>query len=371
MNASAGWICSRWLQDMPGFGARRSGTLAARWDDPVDLLDAAFNTPEREWKEVFGRLPFIRPDCDLIERQYQQWAAVGLLLVDYWSEQYPVRLRELADPPLSLFMRGNPELSCHFALAVVGTRTPSDYALTWTSRIVADLVGHNIVIVSGHAAGIDRCAHHAALKAGGATVAYLGVPHDKMARSSGALYQSISDKGLVISEYPDGIKVEPWMFPARNRLIAAHGQGTLVAEGKIKSGTMITARLSAEMSRDLFAIPGALGNPQAQGPNQLIQEGAGLVTKAEDILESFYGVQLPVRIHAGNLEQQLTLQPDLPDELASLYSHIRDHPGLCPDDLSDQLKVPVSSVLQMLLQLELKDVVSQQPGNRYHCHGIN
>ena len=204
--------------------------------------------------------------------------------------EWPRRLSELGPypPPDRLFVEGSPlPVDDATVVAVVGTRRPTTTGLRVAQELTTDLCAAGVVVVSGLAVGIDAAAHRAALDASGHTVAVLGCgldvdyPHRNL-----RLKQRIVRSGTLVSEYPDGVQPARHHFPRRNRIIAGLSQAVVVVEGAITSGALVTARLALDCNRDVFAVPGSVRNPMAQGPNELIRTSlAALVTSAADIVE--------------------------------------------------------------------------------------
>ena len=223
-----------------------------------------------------------------------------------WSEQsgcqlltlvhpaYPARLLHSADPPPLLWAQGRTELLAGPALAIVGSRSATRGGLE-TARSFAQALGEQgITIVSGLAQGIDAAAHRGALDTSGATVAVLGTGTDRVyPRQQAALARAIAQRGLLLSELPPGTEPRRDAFPRRNRLIAGLSLGVLVVEAAVQSGSLITARLAADLGREVFAMPGSIHSPTAKGCHQLIKQGARLVESVADVLSEL-GLATPV-----------------------------------------------------------------------------
>ena len=211
-------------------------------------------------------------------------------IVSARDAEWPRRLSELGPypPPGRLFVEGSPlPPDDALVVAVVGTRRPTSTGLRVAQELATDLCASGVVVVSGLAVGIDAAAHRAALEASGHTVAVLGCgldvdyPHRNL-----RLKQRLARSGALVSEYPDGVQPARHHFPRRNRIIAGLSDGVVVVEGAITSGALVTARLALDCNREVFAVPGSVRNPMAQGPNELIRTSqAALATSAADILE--------------------------------------------------------------------------------------
>jgi len=272
------------------------------------------------------------------------------------DEAYPPLLREIADPPLTLHFRGDPSLLMRPAVAVVGSRRASPYGVNAASQLARQIAGMGIVIVSGGARGIDAAAHHAALEAGGATIAVLGTGIDVVyPKSNRRLFEHIQERGLILSELPPGAPPKPENFPMRNRLISGLARGTVIVEATGRSGSLITARMAAEQGRDVFAVPGSIFSAKSEGTHRLIQYGAKLVHDANDVLEEFPG---GLRVTQTVAEEP---EPPLRDVLAALSKEEGNH----VDVVAARVGRTPALVAELLLQLELEGWIRALPGARY------
>lgn len=199
---------------------------------------------------------------------------------------FPPSLLEVPNPPLALFVAGDPSLAWRPSVALVGSRSPTPGGRALAARFAGCFVEAGLAVTSGLAAGIDAAAHQATLEAGGCTVAVIGTGPDRAYPDSHARLQArIAAEGVVLSEYLPGTAARPGHFPARNRLVAGLALATVVVEAAQRSGALITARLAAEAGREVCALPGSVLNPRAAGCHRLIREGAALVERPEEVLE--------------------------------------------------------------------------------------
>ncbi len=208
--------------------------------------------------------------------------------IDRKSADYPRRLQDLYDPPDSLYIYGDASLLKKPMIAIVGSRNASPEGLKNARYLAQGLARAGALIVSGMAMGIDSAAHHAVIELGSGhfTAAILGTGLDIVyPRQNINLSRAIGQQGLLISELPMGTGPKAWHFPRRNRIIAALSLGVVVIEAAKRSGSLITARLAAELGREVFALPGPLSNPNSIGCHLLIQQGAKLAFRTSDILE--------------------------------------------------------------------------------------
>lgn len=283
-------------------------------------------------------------------------ATVRLLCIE--DASYPAPLRQIIQPPPLLYVRGTLDSADEWALAVVGTRSPTSYGKEATRRLVGDLAGAGITVVSGLALGIDTIAHTAALEAGGRTIAVLGRGVDGVyPERNRALAEDIVSNGALISEFPLGTAPTSANFPARNRLISGLSCGTLVVEAGERSGALITVSFALEQGRDVFAVPGQIFSRTSAGTNRLIRDGAGLVTDAQDILEALNWTTAAVQ-----QEIQLTL-PEDPVEAAllDLLSYEPQH----VDMLGRASGLTAPAVSATLAMLELKGLARQAGAMQY------
>lgn len=283
-------------------------------------------------------------------------AALRDRVVVLGDEEYPPLLREIADPPLALHFRGEVSLLMRPALAIVGSRRASPYGVNAASQLAREIAGAGIVIVSGGARGIDAAAHHAALEAGGATIAVLGTGIDVVyPKSNRGLFRRIEERGLIVSEFPPGTPPKPENFPMRNRVISGLARGAVIVEATGRSGSLITARMAAEQGRDVFAVPGSIFSAKSEGTHRLIQYGAKLVHGANDVLEEFPGGLRAAQKAAGEPE------PPLREVLAALSMDDGAH----VDAVAARVGRTPALVAESLLQLELEGWIRALPGARY------
>lgn len=209
-----------------------------------------------------------------------------LTIVD---ENYPYVLKQIKDPPIVLYAKGDVSLLHHTpSLSIIGTRNPSTEAKFKTESIIRPLVAHKFMIISGMARGIDSYAHHKTLKYHGKTIAVLGAGfHHIYPKQNKMLFEKIAEKGLLLSEYPPNVPPSRFHFPERNRIISGLSFGTLVIEAMERSGTLITVEQALDQGREVYAMPGSIFLPQTKGCHQMIRDGAKLILEAKDILEDW------------------------------------------------------------------------------------
>ncbi|MDR2431867.1 MAG: DNA-processing protein DprA [Candidatus Margulisbacteria bacterium] len=273
--------------------------------------------------------------------------------LDYFSADYPALLKEIYDPPLVLYQKGPLNIRECAGLAVVGTRQPDAYGLQSTQKIIRAV---NISpVISGMAAGVDAAAHKSALELGLPTIAVLGTPADKcFPAANHKLYAELCRAGAVLSEYPPGLPYSRWCFPRRNRLITGLSRAVIVIEGRLTSGALISGKIALEQNREVYALPGELGNPLAEGPNWLIAQGAKPIYDLERLRLDLGGAQLnldfPQPHYALTAEEQ------------KIYDQVPADTVLAIDSLLENFAPGYLS--KILLQMELKGIISILPGKK-------
>ncbi|ADH99240.1 DNA-processing protein DprA [Salisediminibacterium selenitireducens] len=261
--------------------------------DPELLL--MYGWSESEWLRVFPKRRSLAPQVfqGLSKRPYHLIASSlsekGIQVITVEDDAYPKLLKEIYDPPLCLYTKGNVAyLTMASYLAIVGTRWPSGYASQAIDFLMAPLKESGIVIVSGMAEGVDTQAHRKAMSLGLPTIAVLAFGFDHLYPAKNRdLYARLQTDELVVTEFPPYMKAEKWHFPKRNRLISGLCQAVLITEAKKRSGSLITADCAMSQNRDVFSIPGRIDNPVSEGTNRLIQQGAKLILTGEDLLNEF------------------------------------------------------------------------------------
>lgn len=282
-------------------------------------------------------------------------------IISHSDPLYPPLLKEIAQPPPQLYIRGNPEVLQHpYLLAVVGSRRHSHYARQATEKILPPLVQNGVVLVSGFARGVDTLAHQACLDGNRPTVAVLGsgLNNEVVYPASNRLLieKIIRAGGCLVSEYAPDRKALPAFFPARNRLIAGLTRATLIIQAAQKSGSLITARLALDANRDVAAVPGPITDPLSAGTNYLLQQGAHLVTSANDLLP-LLGLETTAVSPAIDISQ-LSL------EQASILKHLTAEPQHV-DSLIQTTQLEPQLITGLLLELELLGCVEHLGGMNY------
>ncbi len=278
-----------WLSLRLRPGATELQYLLEQFATPYDI----FSAEEREIEALSIRPALKRALMDKSlaesERIMSYCAANGIGIVFWQDEEYPASLRPLRDPPTLLYYKGRlPNYNRRLCISVVGTRTMSEYGKRMAYKIGYELASAGVVVVSGMALGNDSVAAAGAIMAGGSTVAVLGSGIDVIyPREHIHFYEEVTRHGAVISEYPPGTPAKGSHFPVRNRIISGLSQGTVVVEGSLRSGALITAKTAILQGRDIYAFPGNVGETNSAGTNQLISEGVAVILGARDVLENY------------------------------------------------------------------------------------
>ena len=320
----------------------------------------------------------------------------GCRLMLLQDQDFPEMLTQGITAPPVLFLRGDAGLLHKYSAAIVGSRHATPQAMRIAKDFGRALSEKGIPVVSGMASGIDTAAHQGALQAGGSTIAVWGTGIDRIyPPSNKSLAYEIAEKGLIVSEFPLDTRPLAGNFPRRNRLIAALSQVTLVVEAALESGSLITAKLAAEMGREVMAVPGSIDNPHSKGCHKLIKDGAKLVECLDDILHECpgllqnaavpsYSINKKKKTEKSTAVRETSSEPVFPfsDNL-----HVRKQPAqtntvaaptaedelldamgydpVHPDILAQQTAWAAADVYARLLEYELDGIVAALPGGRY------
>lgn len=331
-----------------------------------------FRMPKSELMQIDGFGPALSKsilefnDWEAVDQHIAKAEQLGVRILTYFDDDYPPLLRQIYDPPILLWMIGDPAVLSTPSLAIVGTRRATRYGLENAQKLTTELAKQGLTIISGLALGVDTAAHKSALAVGGKTVAVLGSGIDWIypSKNKDIAAEMAGNGGAVITEFPPGSKPDAGNFPVRNRIVSGLSLGTLVVESGLKGGSMITARLAADQNREVFVIPHSLTNQNGQGCNAIIKRGWGkLVQNAEDIL-----VELPVFATSTIKQNKPTTKTWEKLQLDSLSQNIcqclQDDP-LHIDELSEQTGLASHKLLPKLLELEMKQCIRQTAGKNF------
>ncbi len=368
-----------WLSLKPGMNSGKMQKLLEIFSSP----EAVYNMSAKEISQVRGidkrtiaalsdkstaRLSEVKHHCKRF----------GIFILTYDSPYFPENLKNISCPPYVLYTRSHTriDLNKYMRISVVGNRIATDYGITAAENFGYALAANNFVVVSGMALGIDGAAHTGALKADGITVAVLGSGLETAyPKSHQELMRRIMEKGMLISEYPPYSKPERWHFPERNRIISGLSQGTLVVEAPKRSGSLITANYALDEGRDIFALPGNIDNTNSEGTNNLIKDGAYLVTSPRDIVEHYsfeYSEVAKIKEAQSSQMPPQKAKKEIPE---SFYEGLTDEEKHIISKLSDtpvnfevlltQTEIPADRLASQITMLEIKGKVKTHPGKNF------
>ncbi len=356
------------LEAVPGLGRRTARLLLDKFGLPQQVLSAGEAQLARWLPLPVARAVRAQPDPALsarIERTLAWLREPGHHLLTLADPGYPRALLDLGDPPLMLYAQGRLESLRGPALAVVGARSATVQGGRDAQMFASAFSAAGIAVVSGLALGIDAAAHAGGLGGPGGTIAVVGTGLDRCYPASHrALAQRIAAEGLLLSELPLGTPARSQHFPQRNRLIAALARGVLVVEAALRSGSLITARLAADLGREVFAVPGSIHAPLAAGCHRLIQQGAKLVECPQDVfgelglVKGSGAVARPGAMACGTMGE-------LPCGRADALGTALAYDPVDPDTLCARTGLPPEAVTAALLELEFAGAVERMPGNLY------
>ena len=392
------------LSIIPGVGYQTIQRLLVAFGSAQRALDATLE----ELTQVEGLSPkvgqrLIRGKSRVsVDQELELIEARNCHLVAINDSAYPMLLKEIADPPPLLYVRGELGQPDAPSITVVGTRSPTNYGKTISRQLSQQLAENGVTVISGFARGIDTCAHQGALQANGRTIAVLGNGLSQIYPDENKdLADEIVKSGALISEFSMSVPPFPKNFPRRNRLVSGMSSGTVVVEASVRSGSLITARHAAEQGREVFAVPGQIFSNQSRGSHQLINQGAKLINAIDDIWEAFPDrrltptltsslAQLPLDSSAAsrgransNLFAEVlardtsigsmgmpavkpTIQstPELSADERAVLEAI-DVPCSHIDQIARTASLPMNKVSSTLVMLELKGIVQQMPGKQF------
>jgi DNA processing protein len=347
LDASLSWLA---LALTPGLASRLSARLLREFGSPEEVFRAplgrleACRLPAPVAQAVFKKQSFKRAEKELAQTQ-----RIDRCRLLNWTEpEYPQTLLQIYDPPVMLYVRGDAQILNQPSIGMVGTRRPTLYGTQMAERLGRELAARGLIVVSVGVlgTGIDVC----------------------YPKENRKLYEKVLERGAIISEFPLGTHPAPENFPVRNRIVAGMPLGVVVVEGAQYSGSLITARLAMEFGREVFAVPGNVTQPVSFAPNQLIKQGAKLVTNGEDVIE-----ELPtpvravlVRAEAPEAEQRnLLAAASLNSSEKKIYDLLSVDDPKHIDDIVENSGLNSSEVLATLFDLEMKGIVRQLPGKQF------
>ena len=368
LDASLSWLA---LALTPGLASRLSARLLKEFGSPEEVFRApltrleACKLPGPVAQAVFKKQSFKRAEKELaLTRRIDRCR-----LLNWTDPEYPQTLLQIYDPPVMLYVRGDAEVLNLPSISIVGTRRPTLYGTQMAERLGRELAARGLVVVSGLARGIDAIGHQGAMAVNGRAIGVLGTGVDVCyPKENKKLYEKVLERGAIISEFPLGTHPAPENFPVRNRIVAGMPLGVVVVEGAQYSGSLITARLAMEFGREVFGVPGNVTQPVSFAPNQLIKQGAKLVTNGADVIEE---LPTPVRAALVQAEQpeseqrNLLAAASLNSSEKKIYDLLSTDEPKHIDDIVEQSGLNSSEVLATLFDLEMKGIIRQTPGKQF------
>src|SRR5882672_8068708 len=368
LDASLSWLA---LGLTPGLASRLSARVLRRFESPdgvfrASLLDLeSCHLPAHVAQSIVKKEAFKRAEKELAGIQ----KIAGCSLVNWTDPEYPQTLLQIYDPPILLYVRGDPQVLNLPSLSVVGTRRPTLYGTQMAQRLGRELAARGLVVVSGMARGIDALGHQGAMDANGRAIGVLGTGIEVCyPKENKKLYERVLERGASISEFPLRTHPAPENFPVRNRIVAGMPLGVVVVEGAQYSGLLITARLAMEFGREVFGVPGNVTQPVSFALNQLIKQGAKLITNGADVIEE---LPTPVRAALVQAEQpeaeqrNLLAAASLNSSEKKIYDLLSTDEPKHIDEIVESSGLNSSEVLATLFDLEMKGIIRQTPGKQF------
>lgn len=389
------WV---WLSQALGYGSKSVKAVMNFYSSAEEF----YNMGSDEWAKSGC---FTRKELNSLEKHklseaeilIEKASSLGENIITLTDADYPPLLREIFNPPAVIYTKGDISLleSC-LCIGIVGTRSATDDGIRTGGRFAKGLALAGAAVISGGALGIDSSAHRGALKAGGITACVLGcgINYNYLV-SNARLRSEISEKGVIISEYPPDTPAAGWNFPVRNRIIAGLSKGVLIVEAGEKSGALITAKLALEENRDVFAIPGSVNSTVSVGTNNLIKDGAIPVTSYRDILEEYSDIFTPkitpaeeplspeeslklhedsmgidrIRNFFGKKDKKIKtnnkfLPAGLSQNAVTVYNAMKPT-SMNVDEIIINSKLETKNALAALTELEFSNLIEALPGARY------
>lgn len=358
------------LARSPGIGPTSFFKLLDRFGSAVRAIEAMPGLlATGRWKGVE------LADHDEVMAEWHATKAAMCTLLLRSDPDYPALLREIADPPPVVILRGDPSLLSRPAVAIVGARNASAHGCLIAARLASDLASHGYAIVSGLARGIDTAAHEAAVAQEGSTIAVIANGVDiAYPPENAALMIKIAERGCIVSERPLGAAPQARHFPRRNRIIAGLTKGVVVVEAAPQSGSLITARLAGEQGREVMAVPGSPMDPRHKGTNQLLRDGAHLIENAEDVMAVIGNLasvtrapRSPTRAPpSSEVDRQETpvMTGAVTPALGDLLFGYVGHESVLIDELVRRCHASPAAVYEAILDLELEGRIERHPGGR-------
>lgn len=353
------------LTQVPQIGDVHSKILIQQFGDAASV----FKAKEKQLEKIEGigsvRAQAIKSFSDFAraEKEVQFIERYSIKPIFFTDKEYPQRLLNCTDGPAQLFYKGNADLNASKIIAIVGTRSNTEYGKALTEKLIEDLAAQDILIISGLAFGIDAIAHKASVKNGLPTVGVVGHGLDKMypAVHASLAKEMLENGGGILSEFFSGTQPDKHHFPLRNRIVAGLCDATIVVETVVKGGSMITAKLADSYNRDVFAFPGRTTDLKSSGCNYLIKHNkAMLLTDADQLLQVMGWKEV-----SKKPKQQRTLFIEMSADERLVFDLLKDRESVAIDEINLKSGLSSSATAAAILSLELQGIVGSLPGKRY------
>lgn len=348
------------LNRIPKMGARTLIRCLKQWPDVREMFQLSVESLELAGLSPLLANHIVNFNWREIEEDIHWQEQASQTILTWEDAEYPYLLKEIYDPPIVLYAKGDIACLNQPLLAMVGTRNPSIHGSETAWRFARELAEHHITIVSGLALGVDAEAHKGCLAAQGRTIAVMGTGVNRIyPRQHAKLAEKIPERGLLLSEFPLNTPPASGHFPQRNRIISGLSLSTLVIEAALKSGSLITARFALEQNRDVLAVPGSIRNPQSRGCHYLLQQGAKLVTSSRDVFDS-------LNLSCSEYAERNTSLEGLASGNKNLVKFI-GFEITTVDQILGRSGLSFEQVTCDLAELELQGVVTAVPGGYMRC----
>lgn len=355
-----------WLTDIDGIGVKKRHALLERFGSAEEVYHASYGSLRTVDGLSEPNIRSIRAARDIsrIWEHAQELSERGIRFLSMQNPLYPSLLKQIYDPPTGLYVMGELPDEDMYKISIVGTRRCTEYGATVARLLAKELAARGMVVVSGMARGIDSYAHRAAIDGGGLTIAVLGCGVDICyPPENRRLREDILRHGCLVSEYKPGTPSAPGHFPVRNRIISGLSPALLVVEAAEQSGTLITIDQALDQGREVMAVPGNITSKTSKGTNDLLRQGATLVTSYEDVLHAL-GLE-NISKNAHNIQKNLNNIEDLLAPEQKLVYDIIDFDGTSIDEILYRTRCQAHTIHPILLGLELKGLIKRMPGLRY------
>lgn len=358
-----------WLCNLPGIGSVTIKKLLQTFETPKDI----YHADEQMLNKCRGlthkniEMILLNRNMDKIHKSFMELKKVGVSFMCKSEKNFPQNLMQLYDMPYGFYYKGEFTQLNQPTVAIVGARGCSEYGRFTANKLAKEFAGMGITVVSGMALGIDTAAHKGCIEGGGKTVAVLGCGADICyPKENISLYMKIQQNGMVLSEYPPKTQPLAWRFPVRNRIISGISDAVIVVEAGKKSGSLITVDQALEQNKDVYAVPGRIGEPLSEGCNELIRQGAMIITKAEDILQT---KQIKDKIFinksiAAAGEKEKTEKKFLATKKDMVYSCFDLYPKSL-DKIIEETGLEITVIAQRILELQLEGLITEVSKNCY------